>query len=160
MWLLHFLPDSFLLYVINIMCIAGIVSTILGFFLGWVPGIRSYKLPLQLVGVILLAAGLYFKGGYSTEMEWRARVEEMQKKVNAAEQKSKKANAHLKTKIVTKVKVIHDTKVVIKDRIVNQAASIDAECKVNADAISILNQAAKTPEIATPTVVVKPGDVK
>jgi len=160
MWILHFLPDSFLIYVINIICLAGGAATILGFFLGWVPGIRNYKFPLQLVGVILLAAGLYFKGGYSTEMEWRARVEEMQKKVAAAEVKSKQANAHLKTKIVTKTKVIHDTKIVIKDRIVNQASTIDAECKVHPDAISILNQAAKTPELVLPTIEVKPGDAK
>jgi hypothetical protein len=160
MWLLHFLPDSFLLYIINIICLAGIASTISGFFLGFVPFINRWKLPLQLLGIALLAAGLYFKGGYSTEMEWRARVEAMQKKVAAAEQKSKRANAHLKTKIVTKVKVIHDTKIVIKDRIIDKAAAIDAECKVNADAISILNQAAKTPEIVSPTVEVKTGDAK
>ena len=85
MWLLHLLPDSFLIYVINGICIAGAVATILGFFLGWVPFVDRWKLPLQLLGIALLVAGVYFKGGYSTEMEWRARVAEVEKKVAVAE---------------------------------------------------------------------------
>jgi DNA-directed RNA polymerase alpha subunit len=87
-------------------------------------------------------------------MEWRAKVEAMQAKVDAAEQKSKKANSHLKTKIVTKVKVIHDKQIIIKKEIVEKAAAIDAECKVSSDAINILNAAAKTP------IEVKTGDAK
>jgi len=142
---LHFLPDSLLIWVVNITCIIGAIATVLGFFLGWLPGIRQYKTPLQVLGVVLLVVGVYWKGGYSTEMEWRAKVEAMQAKVDAAEVKSKKANSHLKTKIVTKVKVIHDTQVIIKKELVEKAAAIDAECKVSSDAINILNAAAKTP---------------
>ena len=63
MWLLHLLPDSFLIYVINGICIAGVVATVLGFFLGWVPFVGRWKLPLQLLGIALLVAGVYFKGG-------------------------------------------------------------------------------------------------
>jgi len=154
MWLLHFIPDSFLIWVINIVCIIGAISTGVGFFLGWVPGIKQYKFPLQLIGVALLVVGVYWKGGYSTEMEWRAKVEAMQVKVAAAEAKSKAANRHLRTKIVTKVKVIHDTKVIIRKEISKNSAKIDAECKISPDVISILNSA------AIPPVSPKQGDVK
>jgi hypothetical protein len=139
MWLLHLLPDSFLIYVINGICIAGVVATVLGFFLGWVPFVGRWKLPLQLLGIALLVAGVYFKGGYSTEMEWRARVAEVEKKVAIAEAKAKKANTQVQTKIVTKIVKIKEKQQVVKDRIQQNKEVINRECKLSDEAISIYN---------------------
>jgi hypothetical protein len=139
MWILHLLPDSFLIYVINGICIAGVVATVLGFFLGWVPFVGRWKLPLQLLGIALLVAGVYFKGGYSTEMEWRARVAEVEKKVAIAEAKAKQANTQVQTKIVTKIVKIKEKQQVIKERIQQNKAVINAECKLSDEAISIYN---------------------
>ena len=139
MWILHLLPDSFLIYVINGICIAGLVATVLGFFLGWVPFVGRWKLPLQLLGIALLVAGVYFKGGYSTEMEWRARVAEVEKKVAAAEAKAKKANAQVQTKIVTKIVKIHDKANTVKETIRRNKEKINAECKLSDEAISAYN---------------------
>jgi hypothetical protein len=66
----------------------------------------------------------------------------MQDKIAVAEAKSATVNTQIETKVVEKVKLIHDTQVVVQDRIVKEAAQMDAECKVDASAISILNQAA------------------
>jgi len=139
MWLLHFLPDSFLIWVINGICIAGAVATVLGFFLGWVPGIRNWKLPLQLLGIALLVAGVYFKGGYSTEMEWRARVAEVEKKVAVAEAKAKQANTKVQEKIVTKIVKIKEKAKVITERIEVNKEAINAECKLSDEAIAAYN---------------------
>ena len=139
MWILHLLPDSFLIYVINIICIAGLVATVGGFFLGWVPFVNRWKLPLQLLGIALLVAGVYFKGGYSTEMEWRARVAEVEAKVKVAEAKAKKANTQVQTKIVTKIVKIHDKARVVKERIEQNKAVINRDCKLSDEAISIYN---------------------
>jgi len=139
MWLLHLLPDSFLIYVINGICIAGLVATVLGFFLGWVPFVGRWKLPLQLLGIALLVAGVYFKGGYSTEMEWRARVAEVEKKVKVAEAKAKQANTKVQTKIVTKIIRIKEKQQVIKERIQQNKEVINRECKLSDEAISIYN---------------------
>ena len=139
MWLLHFLPDSFLIYVINSICIAGAVATVLGFFLGWVPGIRNWKLPLQLLGIALLVAGVYFKGGYSTEMEWRARVAEVEAKVKVAEAKAKEANTKVQEKIVTKIVKIQDKANTVKENIRRNQEKINAECKLSDEAIAVYN---------------------
>ena len=139
MWLLHLLPDSFLIYVINGICVAGLVATVLGFFLGWVPFVGRWKLPLQLLGIALLVAGVYFKGGYSTEMEWRARVAEVEKKVAIAEAKAKKANTQVQTKIVTKIVKIKEKQQVVKERIQQNKEVINRECKLSDEAISIYN---------------------
>ena len=139
MWILHLLPDSFLIWVINGICIAGLTATVFGFFLGWVPFVNRWKLPLQLLGIALLVAGVYFKGGYSTEMEWRARVAEVEAKVKLAEAKAKKANTQVQTKIVTKIVKIHDKARVVKERIQQNKAVINKECKLSDEAISIYN---------------------
>ena len=139
MWLLHLLPDSFLIYVINGICVAGLVATVLGFFLGWIPFVGRWKLPLQLLGIALLVAGVYFKGGYSTEMEWRARVAEVEKKVAIAEAKAKKANTQIQTKIVTKIVKIKEKQQVVKERIQQNKEVINRECKLSDEAISIYN---------------------
>ena len=139
MWLLHLLPDSFLIYVINSICIAGAVATILGFFLGWVPFVGRWKLPLQLLGITLLVAGVYFKGGYSTEMEWRARVAEVEKKVAIAEAKAKQANTQVQTKIVTKIVKIQEKANVAKESIRRNKEVINRECKLSDEAISAYN---------------------
>jgi len=139
MWLLHLLPDSFLIYVINGICIAGLVATVLGFFLGWVPFVNRWKLPLQLLGIALLVAGVYFKGGYSTEIEWRARVAEVEKKVKVAEAKAKQANSQVQTKIVTKIVRIKEKAQVVNRRIEQNKEAINRECKLSDEAISIYN---------------------
>jgi len=139
MWLLHFLPDSFLIWVINTTCIVGLSATVLGFFLGWVPFVNRYKTPLQILGVVLLTVGVYWKGGYSTEMEWRARVAEVEKKVAIAEAKAKKANEQVQTKIVTKIVKIKEKAKVIKERIEVNKEVINRECKLSDEAIGIYN---------------------
>ena len=139
MWILHLLPDSFLIWVVNITCIVGLAATVGGFFLGWVPFVNRYKTPLQIIGIVLLTVGVYWKGGYSTEIEWRDRVAEVEKKVKVAEAKAKKANSQVQTKIVTKIVRIKEKAQVINRRIEQNKAVINRECKLSDEAIIIYN---------------------
>ena len=143
MFILHYLPDALILWVVNTVLIAGILATIAGWFIKFVPLINTYRLPIQIAGVLLLVCGVYFKGGYAIEMEWRERVKELEDKVAKSEEKSKEINTVIKTEYITKVKVIRKDRIVIQDRIVKEAAEIDKNCKVSPSAISILNDAAK-----------------
>jgi len=151
MFLLHFIPDSVLEWAINIIILVGLTCIIISFLAGiisrtffkWGTGLHPYKFILQIVGLVLLVAGAYFKGGYGVEEEWRAKVAALQAKVDAAAQQSQQANVQIQTKIVTKIKKIHDTRVVTQQVIKEVATKIDKECKVDADAITILNAAAR-----------------
>ena len=146
MFLLHFLPDSFLATIINLVLFSGLGLTVVGFFLvGWIPGARNYKTLIQILGVILLVAGIYWKGGYGVEMEWRGRVAELQAKIDAAEVKSKETNVIIQEKVITKVKHVKDTQIKIQKQIVEKEKLINGECEVPAEAIAILNKAAERP---------------
>ena len=108
MWLLSFIPDSFLVWVINIALIGGASAFVLGHLTKWIPFAGKQALILRLVGLAVLIPALYFKGGYGVEMEYRARIAEMQAKIEIAEQKSQEENVKIVTKIETETKIIKE----------------------------------------------------
>ena len=146
MWMLAFIPDALLAWIVNTILIAGIVGFAASFFFGFVvrylPAIAPYRMIVQIASIVLLVAGVYFKGGYSVEMEWRKKVAELEAKIAVAEQQSKDANTEIKTVYVDKVRVVKETQVVIQEKIKNVEVKIDSECKIAPEAISILNEAA------------------
>jgi hypothetical protein len=147
MFLLNFIPDAFLLWVVNAILIAGIIGTVVAFFFGffvrYLPWITPYRMLLQIVALVLLIAGVYFKGGVGVEMTWRARVADMEAKVAKAEAESKTANEKIKTVYVDKVRVVKETQVVIQEKIKTVEVKIDSQCKITSDTVDILNDAAK-----------------
>ena len=139
MWILHFIPDALIVYVINMSIIAGAVIMIAGTFLGFVPFVNKYKSILHLIGVALLVLGVYCKGVFSTGADLREQVKALQAKVAIAEKKVKVANSHIQTKIVTKVVRIHDKARVVKERIQQNKEVINRDCKLSDEAINIYN---------------------
>jgi hypothetical protein len=82
--------------------------TVAAFFTQTVPLLNQYRLPAQVLGIALLVIGVYWRGGYAVESEWRERVAELELKVAAAEKQSAEVNTEIVTKIVTKTKVIRE----------------------------------------------------
>jgi len=150
MWMLSFVPDAMLAWVVNTILIAGIISFVASFFFGyvvrWLPAIAPYHLLIQIVSIVLLVSGVYFKGGYSVEMAWREKVTELEAKVAVAEQQSKEANTQIQTVYVDRVKVVKEKQIVIQEKIKTVEAKIDSICKVAPEAIDILNEAANPGE--------------
>jgi len=146
MWMLSFLPDAFLVWIINIVLLAGIVGTTVSilfkFAIRWIPWIIPYRTLLQVISIALLLAGVYFKGGLAIEQEWRARVKDLEAKVAIAEEQSKTANTKIEKVYIDRVKVVKDTQVVIQEKLKTVEVKIDAQCKVVPEAINILNDAA------------------
>ena len=146
MFLLNFIPDALLLWIVNAILIAGIIGTVVAFFFGFfvrfIPWVIPYRMLLQVVGLVLLIAGVYFKGGVSVELAWRERVAELEAKVAISEQKSKEVNEKIVTVYQDRVKVVKETQVVVQEKIKTVEVKIDSQCKITADTIDILNQAA------------------
>lgn len=150
MFLLNFVPDALIQLVVNGVLIAGIVGCVISFFFGffvrWMPWIIPYRMILQLLGLILLIAGVYFKGGVGVEMEWRERVKVAQEQVKAAEERAEKINKDLERTKKEKDRAVAESKTKIKETIVIKATTIDEKCKVAPEALSIINDAAKKPK--------------
>ena len=150
MFLLSFIPDWLLSFAVNIIIIAGVtsiaVSIFFEFFTRYIPWATPHKILLQIVGIILLITGVYFKGGADMEVKWRARVAEMEVKVAAAEAESKLASSKVQLKIVEKTRYVKENQIRIEQKINDAKAKIDSQCKVSPEVIDIHNNAAKKPE--------------
>jgi len=142
-YMFSLIPDSFFIWITYALFVSGLALYVASKLVAWLPLISRYKLPAELLGVVLLVVGAYFYGGYGTEKIWRERVAELEAKVAESEAKSKTANSVIQEKIVTKVKEIKVFQDRIKEVIVEKEKIIDAQCKVPPEALAILNQAAK-----------------
>ena len=145
MFLLHLLPDSFLIWIINILLTGGLIGMVVGFFGSKLPFVSTYARVIQIASIIAFCIGLYWKGGYSVEQDWRERVAEMEAKIKVSEEKSKEINTVIETKYKDRVKKITETKEVIVEKIKVNEKIIDAKCELDPIVISILNEAAKKP---------------
>ena len=141
MWFLSFIPDWILQWAIHGLVILGLVLTFIGSLVRFVPIIQPYALVGRQLGIVLLVIGVFFEGGYATEMSYRARIAEMQAKIKEAEVKSAKANEKLaaevsKNKELIKEKVNRNAKDIEAKR-----EAINAECKLSDDAWVLYNRA-------------------
>ena len=152
MWILHFLPDALILWICNTVLLAGILLTTLAFFIKRIPIINQYRIPAQVLGIALLVAGVYWRGGYSIEMEWRERVAAVEAQVAAAEAASKETNTKIVTKIVTKTQVIRTRGEDIVKYVDREIVKYDTkfapggECEIPKEFIKALNDAAEQPK--------------
>jgi uncharacterized membrane protein YraQ (UPF0718 family) len=150
MWMMSFVPDDFLLYVISTILIAGAVGSFLTFFalnriLRWFPAIAPYYLILQIVSAALLVGGIYFKGGYSVEIAWREKVKEAEAKVAVAEEQSKELNIKLEEERKKKQKVKVEYYNTVKTEIKEVEKVINAKCEIDTQVNELLNKAATNP---------------
>jgi uncharacterized membrane protein YraQ (UPF0718 family) len=151
MWILSFIPDSFLLYVIHAVLVTGIVGTLLSFFflnriLRWFPQLAPFHLLAQIVSIVLLASGLYFSGGYHTEMEWRDRVAKLEAQIKEMEVKSEEINKKLDAERKKKQKVRTEYYNTVKTEIKEVEKLIDGKCELDPKVNELHNKAAKNPE--------------
>ena len=152
MWILHFLPDALILWICNIVLLAGILLTVTAFFIKRIPIINQYRIPAQVLGIALLVMGVYWRGGYAIEMEWRERVAEVEARVAAAEAKSAEENVKIVTKIVTKTQVIRTRGETITKYIDREIVRYDEKfakggiCEIPQEFIKAHNSAAEAPK--------------
>lgn len=151
MWIIDFLPA----WIFYATLVLGIVGIGLSYFLGAIPIINNYKLPLQIVSILTAVISVWYIGGNTVEEKWLARVKELELKVAEAEVKSGKVNTVIQEKVITKVKVVKEKVEVVKREIQIQKEIINADCKLSDTAIDLYNKA-----VAEPTEDKRVGDTK
>ena len=151
MWILSILPDA----AIHIIFGLGILGTIAGFVLGFIPFVKTYQFAIQICSIIVLVFGVYLEGGLSESKEWELKVNEMEAKVAQAEAKSAITNVEIQEKVVEKTKVIRekgrdvikyiDKEVVKKEEVIKYIEN----CPVPKEIIDLHNQATELNKAAT-----------
>lgn len=141
--MLQFLPDTLILWFCNILLAVGIGLTVLGFFVHRIPFLYQYQLPFKIAGVILLAAGVYFRGGYAVEMTWRERVAQVEAQLAEAQKESAKVNTVVETRVVTKTQVVKQKADALVQYVDREVIKEVNNCPIPQEAIDVHNEAAR-----------------
>ena len=126
--------------------------TVTAFFIKRIPVINQYRVPAQVLGIALLVMGVYWRGGYAIEQEWRERVAKVEARVAAAEAKSAEENVKIVTKVVTKTQVIRTRGADIVKYVDREIVRYDEKfarggiCEIPQEFIKAHNSAAEAPK--------------
>ena len=134
------------------MLLAGSLLTATAFFIKRIPVINQYRTPAQVLGIALLVLGVYWRGGYAIEQEWRDRVAEVEARVAAAEAASQEENVKIVTKVVTKTQIVRTRGETITKYIDREIVRYDekfapgGQCEIPREFIKAINDAAEAPK--------------
>jgi len=141
MWTL--LPVGLTHWVVNLMLAAGLAGLLAGWIGRWIPFFDAYARLLKPLGIVLLLSGVFLKGGEANNDMWLAKIADLEAKIAVSEQKSKDANVKLAGVIKEKNQAIQESKTAVQSRLKRDAVKIDAECKLDPEAVEILNESAR-----------------
>ena len=153
MWILHFLPDGLILWVTNILLVLGIVAAGASVVVHRIPLLWRYQIPFRIVALLLLVAGVYFRGGYATEMAWRERVREMELQVQQYEELTNDLNKKLAEAEKNKITYIQGRVQIVKQYIAREVKVYDGKfgpggtCEIPQEFIRAHNDSAAKPEV-------------
>jgi hypothetical protein len=142
--MLSLIPDSIFVWIYYVMLTIGVGLYVASKLVKWIPMMGQYKLPTELVGVVLLVVGAYLCGGYGVQQAWTARVAELEAKVKAAEEQSQKVNTVIQERVVTKIKVVKEN-VYVNREIIKEVAGkqLDASCSLPKSTVSLHDSASR-----------------
>jgi hypothetical protein len=162
MWILSFFPD----FATHIIFVIGALGVVAGFLLSFIPFISLYRIPIQIISILVLSVGLYLEGGLANEADWKMKVKDLEVKIANAEAKAEKVNTKIVTKVITKIQVIKDTTNANTKYITEYVAKdLDADCKLTTASVLLHNIASQnqvsggTGDIARGTSDVKASEL-
>jgi hypothetical protein len=145
MWILHFLPDSIILAFCNCLLFAGIMATVAGFFAHRIPFVSQYQLAFKIGGIALLVLGVYFRGGYAVEAEWRERVAAVEARLAVAEKASANANQQIETRTQQQVTKIRQRMTYVRQYVDREVVKYNDQCSIPQPFVDAHNRAAEAP---------------
>ena len=152
MWILHFLPDGFILFVTNALLITGIVAALASLVVHRIPLLWRYQVPFKIAALVLLVTGVYLRGGYGVEMAWRERVHEMELQVQQYEEMSDDLNKKLAAAEKNRITYVQGRVEIVKQYIDREVKVYDesfrpgGQCEIPKEFINAHNQSAARPE--------------
>lgn len=127
MWVLDFLP----FWVFHLILLVGVVGSFISFFVGSIPLINKYIIPVKVISMFLLVCGLYMEGGVSNQERWEAKVADAKLEMAKKDTASAEATTQVVTKYVTKVQVVKEKgDAIIKEVPIYVTKDADSKCVI------------------------------
>jgi hypothetical protein len=137
MWYLAF-PD----FVYQVILAIGIIGTITGFVLNFIPIIKQYSLPIQVISILVLVVGVYLQGAVAVDKEYKLKTAELEKKLAKAEAKAAQINTKVVTQVITKRQKAKENTRTIVEYVEKEVIKYNDTCVIPKPLISAHNAAA------------------
>ena len=121
---------------------AGGVGYFFSGIITMIPFLMPYKEPVKIFFIVVCLGGTFMCGGDGVTSIWQAQIKEANARLAAVEAKSKDANVVIQKEYVDRIQTVKQVEIQVQEKIVKDAAKIDAECKVAPEVIEDLNSAA------------------
>ena len=137
-WILTFVPA----FVFHLALIAGVIGLFVAAFLGAFPIINQYKLPIQLVALVLTIGAVFFQGALAYKNSVAVEVAELKLRLKNAEVKSIETNTEIVEKIVTDTQIIREKGQTITEYVDREISVYNDRCILPKEVINAHNMAA------------------
>lgn len=137
-WILTFVPA----FVFHLALIAGVIGLFVASFLGAFPIIKQYKLPIQLIALVLTIGAVFFQGALAYKHSVAVEVAELKLKLQKAETKSIETNTEIVEKIVTDTQIIREKGKTITEYVDREISVYNDRCILPKEVINAHNMAA------------------
>jgi hypothetical protein len=143
MWILNWVPDI----AFHLILAIGVLGLIASFFLGFIPFIFTYKVPVQIISILLIVCGVWFEGVLSANDVWEQKVSQLEVKLAQAEKQSSDLNTLLIEQMLENEKKMIEVMSANKKYLDSIRVKVDKECKIGSEVINIHNSSAKNQAI-------------
>ena len=150
MWILHLLPDSWLINAIFILMSVGAINIIGSYFLNLFPLVGKYATIMQILGILILSTSAYMIGGYGVEYEWRQKAAELEKKISEGKVESAKVNTQIIQKIVTQKQIVREKGEDVIKYVDKEIVKYNDRCDIPVEVIKAHDAAARGKSVDEP----------
>lgn len=152
MWILNWLPDVVFHLILGVGLLALLASWMIKVLpVRLIPMAMQYRIPLQIIGVVLTVLGVWYEGGIAKDAEWKVKVAEAQQKVLEAEARAATQNVKVVTKYVDKVRVVKEKGEEVVRYVDREIVKYDTkfavggQCEIPKEFLTAVNMAAEKP---------------
>lgn len=137
-WLIALLPT----WIITTLLVVGVIGFLAATFIGKIPFIKQYNLPIKMIAGVLIVCGVYLQGALAYKQSTDRAVAELRVKLAQAEAKSATVNTEIVERVVTDTQVIREKGRTITEYVDREVVKYNDQCPVPSEVINAHNMAA------------------
>lgn len=156
MWILE-LPGWIYIAILSV----GVIGTLVGFLLNFIPFIKPYSLPIQVISILILALGVYFQGALAVKHNLDEEVADLKVKLAKAEVEGQKVNTIVVTRVLTNKQTIKEKGDTVIEYVDREVVKYNDKCDLPKEAIIAHNAGAENKtisEVLGPNTVIDTKD--
>ena len=136
-WILSVVPA----FLISLVLVIGLVGFFVATFVGKIPFVSQYRLPIQVISLLLIVTGVFLQGGLEYKKSMAIEVAELKQKLAEAEAKSQKTNVEIVEKIVKDTEVIRTKGKTVIEYVDREVIKYNDKCELPDEVINAHNMA-------------------